>query len=425
MTKKLTAQFVQNRKYVPKHSKGEKNPGQLLINRHPDVDGMYLAILPTGTKSFRYDYRLDGRRVIVYGNFPEFSLEEARNLHIDARRLIKHHGQIPIVHNGKIIAKSERQKAVKDDRFRAVGDEWYAAKLQEAPKSASWKQNYRRWLDWAYEGIGNRRLSDIEAADILALVKKVAAEGKLNSAENMRRVIASVFDHGIANLLADKGFNPARAIQDAIIVPEPKHRPKLDAKDLPAFLRAIETHEREEMRLALKILIHCFTRKQELGEAVWEEFSLDEGLWTIPPARMKKAREHVIPLSPQVCAMFRRLKELAGDSKYVLPSPDGKEKPVHRNILNDALKAIGYGGDKFTPHGVRGTAASILADAGWDKFIIKAQLAHGEDSATDAAYFRNTYLDKRRELLAFWSNTLDGMATGAKVVPIGAAKSAA
>lgn len=425
MTKKLNALRVQSLKYEPKHSKGSKNPGQLLINRHPDEGtGLYLAILPTGAKSWRYDWRIGQRRgVIVYGSYPQFSLEEARNLHIDARRLIAR-GLIPAMAGGQVVAKSEKQKVLTDNRFRAVAAEWYAAKIAEGEKSLSWTQNVTRWIGWANDAFGSRPLPEIEAPEILALVKRVSDEKGANSADNMRRVIASIWDHGIANLLVPKGFNPARAIEGAIIVPEPKHRPKLDARDIPAFLKAIEQHEREEMRLALKILVHCFTRKQELGEATWSELDLDAGLWTIPAARMKKKREHVIPLSTQVRAMFARLKELAGETDYVLPSPDSKKKPVHRNILNDALKAIGYDGEQFTPHSARSTAASLLADAGWDKYIIKAQLAHGEDSATDAAYFRNTYLDKRRELLQFWSDTLDGMLSGAKVVPIGSARAA-
>jgi integrase len=91
--------------------------------------------------------------------------------------------------------------------------------------------------------------------------------------------------------------------------------------------------------------------------------------------------------------------------------------------FNYALNTVGYRG-KFGPHGVRSTAASILADAGWDERIIDAQLAHAKQG-TQAAYFRNQYVEKRRELLNAWSNMLDSYAAGgAKVVPIGTGKAA-
>jgi integrase len=417
--KRLTAARVEHEKYQPLTSDGKPRSGPYRLT---DRDGLYLAILPSGVKSWRYDFKLQGRRVIVYGTYPVISLEKARDLHIDAKRLATA-GTIPAVHNGKIVSRAESLKAENagDNRFKTIGEEWYSAELKASPKSKSWQENYSRWLSWCNDAFGSRPLPEIEAADVLALVKKIEAEGKANSAEHCRQVVARVFDYGITNLRAPRGFNPARAIQGAVIVPDPKHRPKLDVKEIPAFLKAIDGHEREDMRLALKILLHCFTRKNELSEAPWSEIDFDAALWSIPASRMKKGRDHTVPLTSQTLTMFRRLKELSGDSPYILPSTVNAKEPIHRNALNDALKKIGYDGEKFTPHGARGTAASILSDAGWSKEVIKKQLAHDDDSGTDRAYFRNTLLQQRRDMLQAWSNTLDGLAAGANVVPIGRA----
>jgi integrase len=420
--KRLTALEVERLKYEPLTRDGAKRSGPYRVS---DRDGLYIAVLESGVKSWRHDYKLHGRRVIVYGTYPVISLEKARDLHIDAKRLIAA-GTIPAVHNSKIVSRAESLKAKNagDNRFKSVGQEWYAAKLKKSEKSKSWKENYTRWLEWCYDAFGGRPLPEIEAADVLALVKKIEAEGKANSAEHCRQLVASVFDYGIKNQRAPHGFNPARAIQGAVFVPDPKHRPKLDVKELPAFLKAIDTHEREDMQLALKLLLHTFTRKNELAEAPWSEIDFDAALWSIPASRMKKRRDHTVPLTAQTLAMFRRLRELSGDSPFVLPSPVDKKRHTHRNALNDALKKIGYDGEKFTPHGARGTAASILSDAGWSKEVVKKQLAHDVDKGTDRAYFRNTLLQQRRNLMRAWSDTLDGLAAGGNVVPIGAGRAA-
>jgi integrase len=118
---------------------------------------------------------------------------------------------------------------------------------------------------------------------------------------------------------------------------------------------------------------------------------------------MKKDRPHIIPLSTQVQAMFARLKELAKDSPYVLPSPNDPRKTRTRQTFNLALYRLGYKGI-FSPHGTRSTAASILADQGFSKDVVDAQLAHADDDDTRAAYFRNQYLDQRRAMMSTWSS---------------------
>jgi integrase len=136
-------------------------------------------------------------------------------------------------------------------------------------------------------------------------------------------------------------------------------------------------------------------------------------------------REHKIPLSPQVVGYFRRLKELAGDSSYVFPSSYRRgAEPINGQGFNFLLNDMGYQ-NRLSPHGMRATAASALADAGWDVHIVDAQLAHEKLGKTQRAYFRNEYLEQRRAMLNTWSATLDSYEAGrSNVVPIGAGKAA-
>ena len=56
-----------------------------------DRDGMYVLVKPSGTLTFRLDYRMNGRReTVTFGKYGPagLSLARARELCIDARRAI-------------------------------------------------------------------------------------------------------------------------------------------------------------------------------------------------------------------------------------------------------------------------------------------------------------------------------------------------
>jgi integrase len=394
--------------------------GKLKAKRLSVEKGLFLFITPNNVKSWRYEYRLNGRRVIVYGQYPQVSLKQAEDLHTDARRIIAT-GQIPVITNGKVLPKREAASLGVDNRFRAVARDWYRAELRANKNlSEAWRENTKRWLRQANTDFGNKLLPDIEAADILAVIKKVEAKGFAASAEYLRQTVSRVFHYGILQLRAPRGFNPAQALQGAIKVPKKRHHPKLERDQIKPFIDAVQqSDEPEEIKLGLMILLHTFPRRQELVFTPWSE--IDEDTWTINAARMKKDRAHLIPLSTQVQDMFTRLKELAKDSPYVFPSPNDPRKPRTRQTFNLALYRLGYKG-VFSPHGVRSTAASILADQGWSKDVVDAALAHSDDDDTRAAYFRNSYVEQRRTLAQEWSDLLDGLVNGAKVIPIGEAR---
>ena len=426
----LTPLQVSETKYAEQRS----SSGALTGNRLADGAGLYLFITPNGAKSWRFDFRYLGkRRVLVYGSFPDLGLAAARQEHAKARLLLAQ-GLDPADEKKKGRQAQrlaiEQERAESKNTFRNVAEDWMQATVKAKGKagkkpSKTWASNIERWIGWANDEFGNRRLPEIEAPDVLRLINRIAEKAPA-SAEFCRQTISRVFSYGIRNLMAPKGFNPGEAVRGAIIVPEKKHHPKLVAKEIPAFLAALDKYQGPEaVKIGMHLLLHCWTRKNELAGARWSEIDFNAATWTVPAERMKMKREHVIPLTPQVVAMFRRLKELAEDSPFVFPSRQRNkpDQPMGGETFNYTMKVIGYKG-RFGPHGVRATAASILADAGWDADIIEIQLAHARQG-TKAAYLRNTYLPQRRDMLMAWSGILDSYkAGGAIIVPIGAGKAA-
>ena len=258
-----------------------------------DQGGLYLFCTVDGTRSWRYDYRLAGqRKTFCIGTYPEVSLAAAREHHSDARKLVGL-GQCPV-----LIKRRKRQAAVlgAENTVKAIAEAWYAELA--AHKSESWRIGTRNRLErYIYPSMANLPITDVEAADVLALVKDIAAKFP-KTAEYTRQILTRVFSFAIRNLRTKT--NPAREIEGAVTVPPPTHHKPVAAKDIPAFIDKLDGYAgRAHTKLAAKLLLLNMTRKRELIEATWDELDLEEGIWTIPPERMKRRHGHVVPLSKQ------------------------------------------------------------------------------------------------------------------------------
>jgi integrase len=427
----LTDAKLRTLKYKPLASEGEKNKGQLLGNRIPDKDGMYIHVAPTGTISFRYDFRWPRsakgkRQCITYGRYPIKTLEEARDNHIDALRKMR----------GGINPLDERRQKKRaaivavENTFKAVGDRWY--EKNKKGKSASWLEANRRYLDAAYPHIGHRPLAEIAAPEIKAIVRAVESSGRAVTAEKMRQTYMMVFDFAADKEdLIQNGVNPARFSVD---VPDSKPHPHLKAHEIPEFVKAIDgaTETGERTRIAAKLVMLCITRKLELIGAKWSELDFVNASWEIPAARMKGGKPHVVPLSRQALEHFKRLREIANGSEceFVFPNIRDRKKPMGETTLNRLLERLQYT-DRVTIHGLRGTASTILNGLGYKSDWIEKQLAHTETDEVRAAYNHADYMIERRRMLQDWADATDRLCAGQplvvtadNVVQLGSAKAA-
>lgn len=362
-----------------------------------DQGGLYLFCTVDGTRSWRYDYRLAGKRkTFTIGLYPQVSLAEAREHHSDARKLVGV-GQCPV-----LIKRRKRQAAIlgAENTVKAIAEAWYS---ELAPhKSESWRTGHRSRLDrYIYPAMGNLPITDIEAADVLALVKGIKFP---KTAEYVRQILARVFSFAIRNLRIKT--NPAREIQGVVMVPEAIHHKPIAAKDIPAFIEKIDGYGgRIQTKLAAKLLLLTMTRKRELIETTWDEIDLDNALWTIPPERMKRRHGHVVPLSKPALEAFKELQPMACGSRYVFPNFGNQRKPMSPatlNVMFDRLKL------SVSPHSLRATASTVLNESA--KFrpdVIERQLSHIERNRIRAAYNAAEYLDERREMMSWWANFID------------------
>ena len=117
---------------------------------------------------------------------------------------------------------------------------------------------------------------------------------------------------------------------------------RVDAKELPALLRAIEVNRGKVVtRLATRLLALTFVRTSELIGARRDEFDLEGRRWNIPKERMKMKSPHIVPLATQTVELLELLHTVTGSYELLFPGDIDHRKPMSNNTILFALKRRG------------------------------------------------------------------------------------
>src|ERR1700722_279062 len=132
-------------------------------------------------------------------------------------------------------------------------------------------------------------------------VLKPLWSAKPETASRLRGRIEAVLDAAKAQGHRS-GENPAtwRGHLSHLLPKRPKlsrgHHAAMAYGDVPTLMAAIRADNSIAAR-ALEFCILTATRTGEVLGARWSEIDMGVNVWTVPPARMKSAREHRVPLS--------------------------------------------------------------------------------------------------------------------------------
>jgi integrase len=128
-------------------------------------------------------------------------------------------------------------------------------------------------------------------------------------------------------------------------------------------------------------------------------------------------RPHRVPLSIQTRAILGELAAITGAGKLLFPSILSDERAISDNTLNAALRRLGYHKSQMTAHGFRAMASTLLNESGkWHPDAIERQLAHVEGNNVRRAYARGEHWEERVRMMQYWSDYLDQLRIGPKVV---------
>ena len=299
--------------------------------------------------------------------------------------------------------------------FQAVADEWLA---QHKARMAPATYNKAVWMlgDLVYPWLGRRPISDIEAPELLAVLRRIEARGAHTTAHRTKQRCGQVFRYAIATGRAKR--DPSADLRGALAPLNPTARAAItDPLKVGELLRAIDGYSSTfPVICALRLAPMLFVRPGELRHAEWAEFDLDQSLWRIPAEKMKMRDEHLVPLPAQAVEILRDLLPLTGPDGFLFPGERSASRPMSENTVNAALSRLGYDKDTMTGHGFRAMASTRLNELGWSPDVIERQLAHAERNKVRAAYNRAQYLPERQLMMQAWADYLDSLKAGGSVI---------
>ncbi|EOC1104628.1 tyrosine-type recombinase/integrase [Cronobacter sakazakii] len=388
-----------------------------------DRDGLYVAVLTSGAVSFRYDYRINGRReTLTIGRYgPDgISLAEARDELNTAKKLLSQ-GISPAA------AKRDGKNQIRGAETFATFTVAYMKHIILADSTRAMKQTI---IDRdIFPVLGRKLMTEITTRMVRDLCDKVLARGGRSTAIQIREIISSVYRYA-----ADRGHgftNPAGDIKPtSIAIFKPRER-SLQPEEVGIFFRTLDTvSTMATMKLAIKLVLLTMVRKSEFTNATWKEINFKAGTWTIPAERMKASRSHVIYLSRQAQDLLVGLQMCAGGSEYLLPGRYSVSKPLSNAALNrlitvtvDKAQEEGHHLDHFSVHDMRRTASTLLHEAGYPSDWIEKALAH-EQKGVRAVYNKAEYARQRAYMLQQWADMVDMWIAGesTELVPFSPAR---
>ncbi|MDD2722182.1 MAG: integrase arm-type DNA-binding domain-containing protein [Gallionella sp.] len=391
-------------------AKPEEKPYKLA-----DGGGMYLEVMPSGSKYWRLKYRYNGKeKRLALGVYPDVPLNLARERRDEARKLLAQ-GIDPGEHK-------KAAQAAKADRaansFEVIAREWLAK------FSPSWSAGHadrilRRLERDLFPWIGGKPIADISAPELLAAVRRIEARGAVETAHRALQNCGQVFRYAIATGRAER--DPSPDLKGALPPVKETHLAAItDPGKVGALLRAFDDYRGHFVtRCALRLAPLVFVRPGELRRAEWAEIDLERAEWNIPAERMKMREPHLVPLSAQAVAILKELHPLTGSGRYLFPSPRSSQKPMSDNAILSAMRRMGFAKEEMSGHGFRAMARTILDEVlGVRPDFIEHQLAHAVRDPNGRAYNRTAHLAERRKMMQQWADYLDKLKAGAEVIPL-------
>ena len=370
-----------------------------------DSGGLYLLVQPSGSKLWRYKFRIGGvERLDSLGRYPEVTLAQARLAHAESRRLVAQ-GINPV------LARKDRKRALiqanlarEKGSFAAVASDWMAASA-EVLRPATLKQRVRELRSDLLPKLKDRQIKEISRVEVTELLKSVEKRAP-EVARNLRSYLWGIFEFAIDSGLVDA--NPVPSIR-VLKKRDQANHPALSPDQISEFLKKLDGRDlmAEQTRIAMLLVMLTTCRKSEIIGGRWAEIDLDAGEWEIPAERMKSKRPHWVPVSRQAAQLLRELRAMTPSGQQLLfPNRRDPKRPMANRSLNAVMERLGYSGEG-TPHGMRAAFSTHFNGLNANADVIELCLAHAPMGKTRAAYNRHLYKAERREILQQWADRID------------------
>ncbi|MDQ2065082.1 integrase arm-type DNA-binding domain-containing protein [Xinfangfangia sp. CPCC 101601] len=407
------------------------------------VSGLLLQITPNGGRTWLLRVTVgDKRRELGLGGYPDVTLAQARDRAREAKDQIRR-GIDPI--EERKAARAALVSAQKRSMTFADAVTGCLTSKLEGFKNPKHRDQWRNTLQtYAVPELGGMMVQDVTVQDVLRVLNQPVNDAgetlwqaKTVTADRLRGRIEAVLSWATVSGHRT-GDNPARWVGNlkellpaANKVAKIENWPAVQIEDAQRWLKAIRSREGVGAR-GLEFIAFTAVRSQEVRGAVWDEFDMKTGIWTIPAERMKMDKEHRVPLCREAINLLEARPRLK-DNPLVFPAPQGGE--MSDATLSAAMKRVHLadveaGGAGYidrvskrpaVPHGLRSTFRDWVGErTGFPGDMAEVALAHKVASGVEAAYRRGDMIEKRRAMMSAWADFLtEKDPGGANIVRIG------
>lgn len=373
-----------------------------------DGDGLYLRVKPNGSKLWIFLYKhptSKKNQSLSFGKYPDLSLANARLKRTNARELLAN----------QIDPKADREQKAEaisiktNNTLQKISAKWFEIKKPQITENYA-ENIWNSLTTYIFSDLGDLAISEITAPIVIQQLEPLAARGSLETVkricQRMNEIMVFAVNTGVIH------HNTLSGIKSAFLKPTKKHLPTILPSQLPMFIQTLNVASIKRVtRCLIEYQLHTMVRPSEAAGAKWSEIDEESRIWTIPAERMKKKKEHLVPLSDQALALLQVVKTISRNREHVFPADRDPKNHTNSQTANMAIKRMGYKG-VMVAHGMRSLASTILNEARFDPDVIESALAHSDKNEVRAAYNRANYLDSRKELMQWWSNHIDDASKG-------------
>jgi integrase len=373
-----------------------------------DGGGLQMRVRSNGSKLWNFNYRhpVTKKRINMgLGTFPEVSLAQARKGSIAAREILAQ-GIDPKEQRDAVL---QAKQAETEHTFQNVATEWFELK-KDAVTPAYAEDIWRSLTLHVFPDLATTQISAISAPQVINLLRPLETKGSLETVKRLSQRLNEIMTYGVNSGLIHA--NPLSGIRSVFKKPKKKNMAALAPDELKELMVAIANASiKRTTRCLIEWQLNTMTRPAEAATTRWADIDFEKKIWTIPAERMKKRRVHIVPLTDQALALLEAIKPYSGHREYIFPADRDPRTHCNSQTANMALKRMGFEG-RLVSHGMRSMASTILNEHGWDPELIEVALAHVDKDEVRSAYNRADYIERRRPMMAWWSEHIQEAATG-------------
>ena len=373
-----------------------------------DLNGLRLRIRPNGAKTwiFQYTHPHSKKRCNMgLGNYPNVTLQNARISAQELKELVLKNID-PLTYREQQLLQHQAEH---EHTLFHVAEKWFELKQHEVTPDYA-EDIWRSFKLHIFDSLGKTPVTQITAPVVIKCLRPIEAKGSLETVKRLTQRLNEVMNYAVNYGLVNA--NPLVGIKEVFKRPKKENMPALTPDELPELLQVLSSASiKRTTRSLIEWQLHTMTRPAEAAATRWEEIDFEEKVWIIPAERMKKRKEHRIPLTKQMLLILESIRPISAHREYVFPADRDPKTHTNSQTANMALKRMGFE-NRLVSHGLRSIASTVLNEQGFDRDLVEAALAHVDANQVRSAYNRTDYLERRREMMQWWSDYIEKAGEG-------------